>query len=125
MLAFVALSLAPTPGDASDRRRGGHRVRTRVFIGAGPVFWYGPHPYWWYRPRPYYAYPHYVYPPPVVVQEPPVYIQAPPPATAPPPQQPQQSQAEGYWYYCSSAKAYYPTVASCSEPWIKVPPRND
>mgnify|MGYP003694325897 CR=1 FL=1 len=30
---------------------------------------------------------------------------------------------ESYWYYCSSAGAYYPTVPTCPEPWIKVPPR--
>jgi Protein of unknown function (DUF3300) len=34
-------------------------------------------------------------------------------------QQPPQS----YWYYCSSARAYYPTAPTCPEPWIKVPPR--
>jgi hypothetical protein len=34
-------------------------------------------------------------------------------------QQPPQS----YWYYCPSAKAYYPTAPTCPEPWIKVPPR--
>ena len=34
-------------------------------------------------------------------------------------QQPSQS----YWYYCSSARAYYPTVPTCPEEWIKVPPR--
>jgi hypothetical protein len=26
------------------------------------------------------------------------------------------------WYYCASAKAYYPTVKNCHEAWIKVPP---
>jgi len=34
-------------------------------------------------------------------------------------QQPSQS----YWYYCSSAGAYYPSTPTCPEPWIKVPPR--
>jgi hypothetical protein len=34
-------------------------------------------------------------------------------------QQPPQS----YWYYCSSARAYYPTAPTCPEPWIKVLPR--
>jgi|SRR5262245_34211307 len=34
-------------------------------------------------------------------------------------QQPSQS----YWYYCPSAGAYYPTVPTCPQPWIKVPPR--
>jgi len=52
-------------------------------------------------------------PPPVVVQEPPVYIQQEPPPTP----------ATQYWYYCESAKAYYPTVPACPEPWVKVPPR--
>jgi hypothetical protein len=35
----------------------------------------------------------------------------------------QQAAPEAYWYYCSSAQAYYPTVPSCPEPWVKVPPR--
>jgi hypothetical protein len=35
----------------------------------------------------------------------------------------QQAAPEAYWYYCSSAGAYYPTAPSCPEPWIKVPPR--
>jgi hypothetical protein len=30
--------------------------------------------------------------------------------------------AQAYWYYCASAKAYYPTVQKCPEAWIKVPP---
>jgi Protein of unknown function (DUF3300) len=34
-----------------------------------------------------------------------------------------QAAPESFWYYCSSAGAYYPTVSSCPEPWIKVPPR--
>lgn len=38
-----------------------------------------------------------------------------PPAVvyAPPPQ--------SYWYYCQSAGAYYPYVASCPEDWVPVP----
>lgn len=28
-----------------------------------------------------------------------------------------------YWYYCASAGAYYPYVASCAEPWVPVAPR--
>lgn len=27
------------------------------------------------------------------------------------------------WYYCSSAKDYYPMVQTCPEAWVKVPPR--
>jgi hypothetical protein len=83
-----------------------HGFRSHVFIGVGPAFY----PYYYYPP-PYYVYT----PPPVVVQEPPVYVQQ--PAQAAP------AQPEAYWYYCQSAKAYYPNVQSCGEPWIKVPPR--
>lgn len=131
-LAVVLLAVAAFPGAASaDRgsRRGFHRghglhrshgfvghhrfvrhrgFHSRVFIGFGPGFVY---PYYYYPP-PYYVYT----PPPVVVQEPPVYVQQQPaPATAVEP--------EAYWYYCESAKAYYPNVKTCAEAWIKVPPR--
>jgi hypothetical protein len=33
-----------------------------------------------------------------------------------------QERLQGYWYYCASSKAYYPTVEKCREDWIKVPP---
>jgi len=70
-------------------------------IVVGPSFWWGP---WWYYPPPYY------YPPPqVVVQPAPVIVGEQPP--------------QSYWYYCPSAKAYYPTAPACPEAWIKVPPR--
>ena len=29
--------------------------------------------------------------------------------------------APGYWYYCPSYGAYYPSVASCPETWVPVP----
>jgi hypothetical protein len=90
-------------------------------FGFGP-WWGGP---WWYGPQYYYPYaygyaypyPYAVYPAPVyapapVAQEPPVYIER---DAAP--------AASGWWYYCESAGAYYPDVASCDEPWVKVPPR--
>jgi hypothetical protein len=63
----------------------------RAFIGAGPLFLWGPG---------------YFYTPPPVVAAPPVYVQ---PGSA------------GYWYYCPGAQAYYPNVPSCSEPWVLVP----
>jgi hypothetical protein len=49
----------------------------------------------------------------VIVGERPVYIEREPAASP------------SYWYYCESAGAYYPSVASCPEPWLKVPPRID
>jgi hypothetical protein len=35
-----------------------------------------------------------------------------------------QQPSESYWYYCPSARAYYPTAPACPEPWIRVPPRS-
>lgn len=108
LLALAVLLVFPVESLAWRRHPG---VRTHVFLGVGPAFWWGP--YWWHYPPPYYVYP----PPPVVVESPPVYVQQepPPPPPAPAPQ--------AYWYYCSSAGAYYPSVATCPEAWVKVPPR--
>ncbi len=121
LLAIALLLVAATPSHAWRHGFHGHPgFRTHVFIGVGPSFWWGPpYPYWWYPPYPYSWYPptYYAYsPPPVIVQQPPVYVQQPPAPTpaAPPPQ--------AYWYYCSSAKVYYPTVQTCPEVWVKVPP---
>jgi hypothetical protein len=115
LVAVALLFVGATPSHAwNNRWHGGWHGGTRVFIGVGPGFWWGaPYPYWGYYPPAYY------YPPPVVVQEPPVYVSQPQPAPAPEPSQ------QGYWYYCSSAKAYYPNVQSCPEAWIKVPPRTE
>lgn len=110
VLLLVLLAIASVPGSAwAHGFRGHHGVGARVVLGIGPAFWW-PHPAWYYPP------PYYVYTPPaVVVQQPPVYVQQPAPPAPPPP--------TAYWYYCASAKAYYPNVPSCPEPWIKVPPR--
>ena len=84
----------------------GHRYyRPRVSIGVGPAFWWGAGAAWYGPP------PAYVYPRRVIVEQPPVYIQR-EPAPAP-----------SYWYYCESAGAYYPSVPSCAERWVKVLPR--
>jgi hypothetical protein len=45
-----------------------------------------------------------------VIQEPPVYIER------------GEVVPDAYWYYCPSARAYYPHVGTCREPWVKVPP---
>jgi hypothetical protein len=92
------------PGGHFEGHRGGHG---RVFIDVGPSFYWGPYwdPYWYYPPAYAYA------PTPDVVQEPPVYTQ--------------QQPAQLYWYYCPSAKAYYPTVQNCPEPWLRVAPRTE
>ena len=113
-LAAVLLLVSAAPSYAWSRGWHGHPgVRSGVFIGVGPSFWWGPpYPYWYYPP------PYYVYSPPaVIVEEPPVYTQQ-QPASPPTPPTPQP-----YWYYCASANAYYPNVQTCPEAWVKVPPR--
>jgi len=118
LIAFLAIALlfgAVAPGYAWSGHGHGRfhhgGFSGRVFIGVSPGFWWGPPPYWYYPP------PVYVYsPPPVILQEPPVYVQPPAPATPP---------GTAYWYYCSSANAYYPNVSSCPEAWIRIAPRTE
>ena len=108
LLVVVLVGLSATPSLAG-RWHGG------VVIGVGPYWgpgYWGPayYPYWWY-PRAYWGYPYYGYTP-AVVEEPLQYIERDaPPAPA------------NDWYYCESARAYYPTAPSCPEPWIRVPAR--
>lgn len=63
----------------------------RVVIGLGPAFWWGS-PY----AGPWYYPPYYGY------------------AAPAPPVQP-------YWYYCQSARAYYPNARTCPEQWVQIP----
>ncbi|MGA7800225.1 MAG: hypothetical protein WCC36_05400 [Gammaproteobacteria bacterium] len=82
------------------------RVHTRIFLGFGNAWDPGWGPYW--GPPPYYY-----YNPPVVVTQPPpptVYIE------------PQRESKPYYWYYCESAKRYYPYVKQCPGGWMKVVP---
>jgi hypothetical protein len=81
-----------------------HHFRDGVFFDFG--FW---GPYWdpwpWGWNYPYYYAPSY-----------PVYVApevSPVPSAPPPP---------SYWYYCPSAKAYYPYVSQCPVPWVPVSP---
>src|SRR5262245_8169050 len=109
VLHVVAIPLGPAwaGGGRGGWGRGGHgHFHGRVFIGTS-FWWPGPvfYPY-------YYPYPYAYEPEPVIVEQP-VFIQQAEPAP------------ESYWYYCQSAQAYYPTVSSCQEAWIKVPPRTE
>jgi hypothetical protein len=74
------------------------RFRGDVFIGFGPSF-YGD-PFWLDEPYGPYAYA----PAPLRLEAPPVYIEKP--------------QAG----YCPSARASYPDVQSCAQPWVPVAP---
>lgn len=119
LVGSLAVPLASEARGGHSHRSGrfhggfhGHRhfAHSRVFIGFGPAVYWG-YPYWYYPPPVVYS------APPVIVQEtPPVYVQQPAPAPAPAPEQ-------QYWYYCESAKGYYPTVPNCPEQWIRVAPR--
>ena len=117
LIVVGVLLSAAAPAHAWGRQgwhHGGWHGGPRVFVGVGPGYW--GYPYWYYPP------PYYVYAPPVVVQEqPPVYVQQPaaPAAAAP------SASAPAYWYYCPSAREYYPRVQTCPEEWVKVPPRQD
>jgi hypothetical protein len=86
---------------------GGH-YGSHIGLSIGiPIGW----PYWGWYPYPYYYPP---YPGTVVVpSDPPVYVEQ--PQAAP--------QEQGYWYYCTSAQAYYPYVKECPAGWQKVPAR--
>lgn len=75
----------------------------------------------WALNSPYYDYPYpgYVYPyssSTVIVEPPPTLVV--PPGAADVPQNPP---ATANWYYCESAKAYYPYVRQCAEAWRVVP----
>jgi len=60
--------------------------------------------------------------PPNVAAAPAPAPQAPPSAAAPPPAPQAAAPAQaGTWFYCESAKAYYPYVAECKEGWRQVP----
>lgn len=82
-------------------------------VGFGVVvdpFW-GP---WYYPPQASY-YPPY-YPPAVVEQSaPPVYVEQQPAASP--------STPSNDWYYCVSAKTYYPYIKECPDGWQRVSPQ--
>lgn len=113
-VAAVALLSAQVPAQAHDRGR----IRGGVVLNFG----YGWPGYWgpgYLYPPPVYYYPR-AYVPPVVVapESPPVYVERDAPdelgaAPAPP----------VWWYWCPSAKGYYPYVKECADGWQRVPPQ--
>ncbi len=112
-----------SPHQQSPHQQGWHQQGWHGDIRAFPrhdmARWRGGHWYhghhdgrigWWWvvGPSLWYYYPTVVYPypdpyiPPVVAD----------PNMPPPPQ---------YWYFCGSAKTYYPYVQTCPEGWKTVP----
>jgi hypothetical protein len=112
LLLVIALLVArPVPSHASGWHGGAgwHGGWHGAVVVGGP--WWGPvYPYPYAYPYPYWYYPPYYPYPPAAAQEPSVYVQQP------------RAPAQTYWYYCASAKKYYPDVPKCREAWIKVPP---
>lgn len=108
LLAAGAATAAPWRGHDRHWHGGGH-----VSVEVGPLWW-GPWGPYWYSPYGPYDPWYYNRYPSVIVEEPRMYVEQ-PQIPAPP--------TEGYWYYCPSSRAYYPTVPTCPEAWVKVPPR--
>ena len=65
---------------------------------------------------PYYYPPYYPSSVVVVPSQPATYVQQEGVQSAPAPQQ-------GYWYYCTDARAYYPYVKECPGGWQRVAPQ--
>ncbi|HUM16848.1 MAG TPA: hypothetical protein VL086_14230 [Candidatus Nitrosotalea sp.] len=115
LLVLGVLAISASPGYTGGSWHGS------VVIGVGPYWGYPGwgYPYWGYPP-PYYYYP----PPTVVIEQPPVYVEREPaPVEAPPAPPAPPAASTAYWYYCPSTRAYYPSVPTCSEEWVKVPER--
>jgi len=90
-------------GHFSGHRFAGPPLRFGVIVGA-PAFFY-------YPPPPLY------YPPVVAIpSSTPVYIEQGDAQSA-------SGQADGYWYYCAEAQAYYPYVTECPQGWQRVTPQ--
>ncbi|HXU87976.1 MAG TPA: hypothetical protein VFQ62_03925 [Methylomirabilota bacterium] len=133
VVACLFLTLTATASEAGggwhgggSHHSGGSHGHGRVVVGFGG--WWGPG--WWggwpYYPYyggyyPYYGgyYPYYGYYPYAssygYSPDPVTYVQR-EPAT--------QSRPNAFWYYCESARGFYPAVQSCPESWLKVVPRN-
>jgi hypothetical protein len=77
---------------------------------------------WWHRG--WWGPPFWVVAPPIVVAPAPApVVVTPAPVLESAPVYGQPETPQGYWYFCPSSKAYYPGVQTCSEAWVKVPPR--
>lgn len=98
---LIALGIALTVLGIGAAAAHGVRGSVGVYVGPG----WGP---WWYPPPVYY-------PAPVIVRSepPPIYIE----------RADTEPEAQHYWYYCKSGKAYYPYVKECPEGWQKVLPQ--
>jgi hypothetical protein len=114
LLAFV---LVVSGAFAAESAMAGGRTRVSVGVGFGFGGW--GYPGYGWGGYPYYGGYGYGYPyaaPVVVQQQPTVYIEQ-------PAVQQSTQPAQGYWYYCHDARAYYPYVKECPAGWQRVAPQ--
>lgn len=127
LAAGLALSTLAAPALADGRWHGGggwhggSRWHGGVFLNFGVPF-----PYWgpsyYYGPPVYYGVPPaYYYGPPAVAApaSPPVYVERDEEAAPAPAPEPRAT----WWYWCDSARGYYPYVKECPGGWRRVPPQ--
>lgn len=122
LVALAAVAALSVTLDASARGgrshggfHGGGRGHIGLFIGApllAAPFFYGPR---YYYPPAYYP-PAYYPPVAMAPQYPPQYVEQQPQGAIPGPT------SDGYWYFCPSSQAYYPSVNQCAQPWQRVAP---
>jgi hypothetical protein len=109
----AAVQGRPGPRGGGHHGFHGHKGFHSSVVAIGPSFGWGPWwsgPGWWWDPWPS-PWPWYGsgVRPERAVTSPPVYLERP----------------EGSWYYCPSARAYYPDVPACPDVWIPVSPRTE
>ncbi|MGA7749189.1 MAG: hypothetical protein WCA63_03490 [Gallionella sp.] len=95
--------------------RGGHWHNGRH--GGRLGWWWIVGGVWYFYPQPVYPYPDPYTPSVTVINQQPAVVV--PQTNTPVPVQPQQ--AAQLYYYCDSAKGYYPYVPNCTEGWRAVP----
>ena len=124
-----ALGLMAVSEPASANGRHGYRHGPSVNFSFG--YWGGPR-YWghgWGYGGPGWGYwgpPAVLYAPSQVIvqQEPRVWVESDQAVATPPVSNvPSDANAPQWWYWCVSARGYYPYVSSCAEGWQRVAPQ--
>ena len=134
----VAAGLMTVCEPASARGRHGHGYRHHPSVNFSFGYWGGPR-YWghgwgyggsgWGYGGPGWGYwgpPAVVYAPSQVIvpQEPRVWVESDQAVATPPVSSvPSDANAPQWWYWCVSARGYYPYVSSCAEGWQRVAPQ--
>lgn len=115
MKALLGLVVLGTAGLMAAPEASAHGGRARLSLGVhfgAPLYW---HPW----PAHSYSHSYFYYPAPVYVA--PSVVHVAPPVFVQRHDMPATDQ-QGWWYYCASARGYYPYVKECPGGWQKVPP---